>query len=131
MREVTAMRQVHPENRIAVLQGRMIDRHVGLRTGMRLNVGVLGPEYLFGAVDGQLLCYVNVTAPAIVTFVGIPFGVFIGHHRPQGFQHLGLTKFSEAIISKVKFSRSISPLMAFEISGSKSDKSDNLQFSLG
>ena len=46
VREVAAVRQVHPEHRVARLQQREVDRHVRLRAGVRLHVGVLGAEQL-------------------------------------------------------------------------------------
>ena len=43
-----------PENRVAGLQRRQVDRHVGLRAGVRLHVGVLGAEERLRAVDREL-----------------------------------------------------------------------------
>ena len=49
----------------------MVNRHVGLRPGMRLDVGMVGAENLLGPVDRQLLRNVHMFAPAIIAFVGI------------------------------------------------------------
>jgi hypothetical protein len=45
---------------------------------MRLDVRVLGSEEPLDAVNGQLLCLVDVLAPAVVPFAGIPFGILVG-----------------------------------------------------
>ena len=45
---------------------------------MRLHVGVIGAEQGFGAVDGQLLGFIDKLSAAVVTFAGIAFGVFVG-----------------------------------------------------
>ena len=47
MREVAAMRQTHSENRVARLQHRRIGRLIGLRSGVRLDIRVLGPNSCF------------------------------------------------------------------------------------
>ena len=52
VRQVAAVRQVHAEHGVARLQQREVDRHVRLRAGVRLHVGVLGAEQLLGARDG-------------------------------------------------------------------------------
>ena len=53
VREMSAMREVHAEHRVARLQQREIHAHVGLRARMRLHVGVLRAEQHLGAADGQ------------------------------------------------------------------------------
>ena len=47
------MRERHAEHRVARLQTRHEDRHVGLRAGVRLHVGVLRAEELLHALDRQ------------------------------------------------------------------------------
>ena len=44
VRQVAAVREVHAEHRVARLEQREVDRHVGLRARVRLHVGVLGAE---------------------------------------------------------------------------------------
>src|SRR2546421_12072680 len=53
--EMATMRKVHAQNLIAILNRSQIHGHVCLRTAMRLHVGVLRPEYLFGSIDRSLL----------------------------------------------------------------------------
>ena len=61
-------------------QQRVVDGRVGLGARVRLDVGVLGPEQLLGAVDRQLLGDVDVLAAAVVAAPGIALGVLVGQH---------------------------------------------------
>ena len=83
------MGQVEPQHRVARLQRREIDGHVGLRAAVRLHVGVLGAEQLLGPVDGQLLDDVDVLAAAVVAPAGIALGVLVGQHAAGGLHHGG------------------------------------------
>src|SRR5438132_13721057 len=49
--EVAAGREVRPQYGVAGLEQREVHGHVGLRAGVRLDVGVLGAEQLLGARD--------------------------------------------------------------------------------
>src|SRR5690606_16060421 len=68
-------------------QQREIDRLVGLRPRMRLDVGVVGAEQLPGAIDRQLLGDVHVLAAAVVALAGIAFGVLVGQLAALGLHH--------------------------------------------
>ena len=57
---------------------------VGLRAGVRLDVGVLGAEELFGAGDGEPLDLVHDLAAAVVALARQPLGVFVGHDVGHG-----------------------------------------------
>ena len=85
--EVAAMRQVQAENGIARLQHGRVGFHVGLRSGVRLHVGMLGAEKLLGAVARQVLDHIGELAAAVVALAGIAFGVFVGEHRARRFEH--------------------------------------------
>ena len=87
VREVAAVREVHAEHGVAGLQRREIDRHVGLRAGVRLHVGVVGAEERLGARDGQRLDHVHELAAAVVALAGIAFGVLVGEHRARGLEN--------------------------------------------
>lgn len=78
MGEVTAMGEVHGEDFITGLEDRKIDGHVGLGAGVGLDVGVVGAEEFFGAVNGELFDFVDFFAAAIPAFGGVAFGVFVG-----------------------------------------------------
>ncbi len=87
MSQVTAVRQAHAQHGIAGLKQRQIDRCVGLTSGMRLNVGIVGTEQLSGAFDGQLLDLVDVLATAVVTLAGIALCVLVGQAAALRLHH--------------------------------------------
>ena len=62
------------------LQQRVVDGGVGLRAGVRLDVGVLGAEQRLRAVDRELLDDVDVLAAAVVALAGIALGVLVREH---------------------------------------------------
>jgi hypothetical protein len=66
---------------------------VGLRAGIRLDVGGFGAEQLLEAVDGQLLGDIDVLAAAVVALAGVAFGVLVGQLRALGFHDRGLVVF--------------------------------------
>ena len=87
VRQVAAVRQVHAQDRVAGLKHRGIGGLIGLRSGMRLHVGVLGAEELLGAVASQVLDDVDELAAAVIALAGIAFGVLVGEDAAGGFQH--------------------------------------------
>ena len=83
-----AVRQAHAQNRVAGFEHRSVNRLIGLRTRMRLHIGIGRAENLFHAVDGQLLGHVHMLAAAVIAFGRIALRVFVGqlaalrlHHR--------------------------------------------------
>ena len=62
-----------------------IDGGIGLTAGVGLNVDVFCAEDGFGAVDGQIFDLVHLIAPAVITFAGVAFGIFIGKDRSGRF----------------------------------------------
>ena len=87
MREMAAVREPHPQQRISRLHDRQIGSHVGLRPAVQLNVCMLGTEQLQYAIERQLLCLVDPFAAAVVTPARIALGVLVGEHRPHGLEH--------------------------------------------
>ena len=81
------MRQRQAHDRVAGLQQRVVDGGVGLRAGVRLDVGVLGAEQRLGAVDRELLGDVHPLAAAVVAAPGIALGVLVGQHRALALEH--------------------------------------------
>ncbi len=65
VREVAAVREVHGQDQVAGLEHGEINGGIGLRTGVRLHVDVLGAEKLLRALDGQFLDDVDVFAAAV------------------------------------------------------------------
>jgi hypothetical protein len=86
VREVAAVRQGEAHHRVARLQERVVDGGVGLRAGMRLDVGVVGAEDLLGPVDRELLDDVDVLAAAVVALPGVALGVLVGQHAPLALE---------------------------------------------
>ena len=87
VREVAAVRQVQTENGVAGLQHCGVSFHVGLRSGVWLDVGVFRSEKLLGTFAREVFHYVGELAPSVVALAGIAFGILIGEHRAHGFQH--------------------------------------------
>src|SRR6266566_425190 len=87
VREVPAMRQIQAENRVARLQHRRIRRHVGLRSSVGLDIGMLGPKKLFGTITRQVLDNIGKLAATVIAFARIALGILIGEHRAHGFEH--------------------------------------------
>ncbi len=85
--QVAAVRQRHAEDGVAGLEHRNIHRLVGLRTGMRLHVGIFRAEQRLGAVDRQLLGHVHILATAVVTLARIAFGILVGQLAALRFHH--------------------------------------------
>ena len=75
------MRQRHAEYRVARFEHRHVHAGIGLRTGVRLHVGVLGTEQRLDAIDGQLLGDVDELAAAVVALARVTLGVLVGEHR--------------------------------------------------
>ncbi len=87
--QMSAVGQIEAQHCIARLQRRHVDCRVGLRAGMRLDVGMFGPEDLLGASASQFLGDVDELATAVVAMTGIALGVFIGKHAAHGLHDGG------------------------------------------
>src|SRR3954451_23569098 len=86
VREMAAVRQVHPHDRVAGLEDGEVNRHVCLRAGVRLHVGVLGAEEFLGAIDGDVLDDVRRPASSVIPLPRISLGIFVredGAHRGE------------------------------------------------
>jgi hypothetical protein len=77
VRQVTAVREIHAENLVAILNRREIHGHVCLRAAVRLHVRVIRAKQFFRAIDRRLLDDVGPFATAVVTLARITFGVLI------------------------------------------------------
>ena len=85
--EMAAMRKIHAQNLIAVLNRRQVNGHVCLGAAVWLHVGVLSAEYFFRAIDRRLLDHIGPFAAAVVTLLRIAFGVLVCEHRTHCFEH--------------------------------------------
>ena len=83
------MVEPHGQHRVARLQQGLVDGQVGVRPGVGLHVGVLGPEQCRQAVAGQVLDLVDDLVPPVVAAPGVALGVLVGQHRSGGGQHGG------------------------------------------
>ena len=77
MRQMTSVRELEREDRVARLQRRHVHGHVGLGARVRLHVCVLGAEELLRAVDGQLLDLVHDLTATVVPLPRITLGVLV------------------------------------------------------
>ena len=87
MREVSAVREIHPQDLIAVLNRGQINRHVCLRATVRLHVRMLRREQLFHAINRSLLDDVGPFTSTVITFARIAFGILVCEHGARSFEH--------------------------------------------
>src|SRR5208282_1802425 len=87
MGEVSAMRQVQPKNRVAGLQHRGVSRLIGLRSRVRLHVGMFRAKKFLHPLARQSLDHVGKFASAVIALARIPLRILIGEYRPGSFQH--------------------------------------------
>ncbi len=82
--EVSPVSEVHGQDAVAGLEDGEVHGHVGLRTGVRLDVGVFRVEETFCAIDGKLFNDIYIFASAVPAFSWVAFGVFIGEAGSLG-----------------------------------------------
>jgi hypothetical protein len=87
VRQVAALVEAERHHRVARVEEREVDGHVGLRAGVRLHVGVLGSEQLLRAIDRELLDLVDDLAAAVVAPAGISLGVLVREDRAGRVEH--------------------------------------------
>ena len=87
MGQVTTLVEPHPKDGVPGLQKREIDPHVRLCAGVRLNIGELGAEQFFGAVDRKLFHLIYDLTPLVVATPGVALRVFVGEDRTRGCHH--------------------------------------------
>src|SRR5690242_11708106 len=87
VRQVTAVRQRQPKQRVTRLRDREIRGHVRLRARVRLHVGVLRLEERLGAIDGELLHLVHHLATAVVALARQTLGVLVGQGGTHRLEH--------------------------------------------
>ena len=87
MREVTTVREVEAEQLLARVHQCHQHRGVGLRAGVRLDVGELGAEQLLRAVAREVLDDVDVLAAAVVAASRVALGVLVRQDAALRLQH--------------------------------------------
>ncbi len=85
--EVAAASQVHRHQRLAGLDGGLVDGHVGRRARVRLDVRVLAAEELPGPLDRYDLGLVDRLAAGVVPLARVTLGIFVGEHRALRLEH--------------------------------------------
>ena len=85
--EVPTLVEAQPQDGVAALEQRVVDGHVGLGAGMRLDVDVLGAEELLRAIARQVLGHVDDLAAAVVATAGVALGVLAGQDRAHRLEH--------------------------------------------
>ena len=85
--QVTAMRQTHAEQSLTRLHKRRIGGSVGLRTRMRLHVGIAALEQLLGTLYRQRFHHVYEFTTTVVTLSRVALGIFVGQHTALRFHH--------------------------------------------
>ena len=105
--QMAAVGQRHAENGVARIQQRKKHCLIGLRAGMRLHVGIIGPEQLLRALDRQRLGHVDVFAAAVIALARITFCVFVGElaalclHDPRAGVVLGCDQLDVVFLAAV------------------------------
>jgi len=91
MRQMAAMRQIEPQNRVPMLQNGHISRRIGLRTRMRLHIRVnchsRHSKKLLGPVPSEIFNHVRILAAAVIPLPRIPFGILVRKHRTGSLKH--------------------------------------------
>ena len=82
--QMSAVAQVHAEDRVAQIQKTKIYRQIRLGAAVGLDVGVFGAEEPAGPVDGDLLHLIHIDASAVIALAGIAFGIFVGEDTAHG-----------------------------------------------
>ena len=79
MGQMTAMIKIHPKDCVPWLQKGEVNSHVGLGSGVGLDIGMLYPKQRPNPFNGESFHHVHVLTTAVVSPVGISFGILIGH----------------------------------------------------
>ena len=85
--KMPAVRKIHAQNGVAGLHEGKVGGHVGLRTRVRLHVGVFAVKQLLGAVLSQGFGYVHIFATAVIALAGVAFCILVGKHAALSFTH--------------------------------------------
>ena len=75
--QMAAVGEAHAHDRVPGLEHREVDRHVGLRAAVGLNVCVLSAEKLAGSFAGKLFHDIHILAAAVVPLSRITLGILV------------------------------------------------------
>ncbi len=85
--EMSALGEIEAEHDVAGLEKREVYSGIGLRSRMRLDVGVIGAEKLLQTIDGELLHHVYELTTAVVALSRQSFRVLVRERRAHRLQH--------------------------------------------
>ena len=83
MRQVATMTQIHREDGIAWLAPCKIHCFIRLSATVRLDISMVSPEELLGAVNRQLLYLVGILLPPIIAPARVTLAIFISKDTPK------------------------------------------------
>ena len=87
VRQMSAVRQIHPQDLIAVLNCREIHGHVRLRAAVRLHIRVIRAKQFLRAINGSLFDDIRPFTTAVIALSGITLSVLVGENRTSSFEH--------------------------------------------
>ena len=87
MGQMASVVQIQAHEGVTRLQTSQKYRSIGLRSRVRLHVGVLGTEQFAYPFDGQALHFVHHLTASVVSLSRIPLGILVRQPRPHGFHH--------------------------------------------
>jgi hypothetical protein len=85
--QVTAVGEVHAEDRVAGGEQGQEYREVGLGSRVGLDVGMGRAEKFLDPIDGDLLDLIDEFTAAVVALVGQALSIFVGENRALGCHH--------------------------------------------
>ena len=80
MGQVAAMGKIHAQYFVARFERSKVDCHIGLTSGMRLNIGIFSIKNLFATSTCQGFDLISIITAAIVAPVGVSFSVLVGKY---------------------------------------------------
>ena len=87
MGQVTTIGEVHTHNGVARGKKREEYSHVCLCAGVGLYIDIFYTKELLGAVNSQLLGYIDEFAAAVVALAGVTFGILVGENTALCFHN--------------------------------------------
>src|SRR5579862_5944606 len=85
--QVAAVREVQTQDGVAGIDDRHVGGSVGLRSGVGLDIDVVGAKELLRPVSSQILDHIGKLAAAVIALAGIALGVLVGKDRANRLKH--------------------------------------------
>ena len=87
MSKVAALTQVKSHKTVARLEYCHSHGHIGLGTGVRLDIGPARTVEGFQSVDGKLLDFVHYLTSAVIASARVALGVLVGANGAHSAEH--------------------------------------------